>query len=209
MSANAMASRVGAEVLRSGGNAVDAAIATGFALAVVHPTAGNIGGGGFMVIRFPDGRTTTLDFREKAPLAAHPEMFLDENGEYSPGIHHNSHLAVGVPGTVAGFALAHEKYGSGDWARLVDPAVAVGRGRLRALRVPGRFHGPDSPLHGGLSGQHGQILQGRVSPTRRASSGGSPTWPGPWSGSGTRDGTASSSGRRHASSPRRWSGAGG
>jgi len=125
VSANAMASRVGAEVLRAGGNAVDAAIATGFALAVVHPTAGNIGGGGFMVIRFPDGRSTALDFREKAPLAAHAEMFLDENGEYSSQIHHGSHLAVGVPGTVAGFAMAHEKYGSGQWARLVGPALQL------------------------------------------------------------------------------------
>jgi gamma-glutamyltranspeptidase/glutathione hydrolase len=116
---------VGAEVLRSGGNAVDAAIATGFALAVTYPVAGNIGGGGFMVIRFPDGRVTALDFREKAPLAAHPEMFLDENGEYSADVHHNSHIAVGVPGTVAGFALAHEKYGSGDWSRLVAPAVEL------------------------------------------------------------------------------------
>ncbi len=112
-------------MLKAGGNAVDAAIATGFALAVVHPSAGNIGGGGFMVIRFPDGRTTALDFREKAPLAAHPEMFLDENGEYSSQIHHDSHLAVGVPGTVAGFAMAHEKYGSGEWSRLVDPAIGL------------------------------------------------------------------------------------
>jgi gamma-glutamyltranspeptidase/glutathione hydrolase len=125
VSANAIATRAGAEVLRAGGNAVDAAIATGFALAVVHPTAGNIGGGGFMVIRFPDGRTTALNFREKAPLAAYPEMFLDEEGEYSREIHHNSHRAVGVPGTVAGFAMAHEKYGSGEWARLVEPAVQL------------------------------------------------------------------------------------
>jgi len=123
VSANAMASRVGAQVLKAGGNAVDAAIATGFALAVVHPTAGNIGGGGFMVIRFPDGSATAMDFREKAPLAAYPEMFLDENGEYSSRIHHDSHLAVGVPGTVAGFALAHQRFGSGEWSRLVDPAV--------------------------------------------------------------------------------------
>jgi len=125
VSANTIASEVGARVLEEGGNAVDAAIATGFALAVVHPTAGNIGGGGFMVIRFPDGSTTALDFREKAPLAAHPEMFLDEDGEYSSTIHHNSHRAVGVPGTVAGFALAHERYGTGQWTRLVDPAVQL------------------------------------------------------------------------------------
>ncbi len=123
VSANSIASRVGAEVLEAGGNAVDAAIATGFALAVVHPTAGNIGGGGFMVIRFPDGRATALNFREKAPLAAHPEMFLDEDGEYSSRIHHDSHLSVGVPGTVAGFAMAHEKYGTSEWARLLGPAI--------------------------------------------------------------------------------------
>jgi gamma-glutamyltranspeptidase / glutathione hydrolase len=127
VSASAIASEVGGDVLRAGGNAVDAAIATGFALAVTYPTAGNIGGGGFMVIRFPDGRATAIDFREKAPLRAHPEMFLDARGEYSSEIHRNSHLAVGVPGTVAGFALAHERYGSGEWARLVGPAVALAR----------------------------------------------------------------------------------
>ena len=127
VSAYPHASRAGAEVLRSGGNAVDAAIATGFALAVTHPVAGNIGGGGFMVIRFPDGSSTVMDFREKAPLSAHPEMFLDEDGEYSYQIHHRSHLAVGVPGTVAGFAQAHEKYGSAAWAGLVEPAVALAR----------------------------------------------------------------------------------
>jgi gamma-glutamyltranspeptidase/glutathione hydrolase len=125
VSASAIASEVGARVLAAGGNAVDAAIATGFALAVTYPTAGNIGGGGFMVIRFPDGRATTFDFREKAPAAAHPEMFTDSTGAYSARIHHRSHVAVGVPGTVAGFALAHQRYGSGTWARLVDPAVRL------------------------------------------------------------------------------------
>ena len=119
------ASRAGAEVLAAGGNAVDAAIATGLALAVTHPSAGNIGGGGFMVIRFPDGSSTALDFREKAPLAAHPEMFLDADGEYSSRIHHDSHIAVGVPGTVAGFDKAFRLYGSGDWSALVDPAIEL------------------------------------------------------------------------------------
>ena len=76
-----------------------------------------------MVVRFPDGRATAIDFREKAPLAAHPEMFLDESGEYSFERHHNSHIAVGVPGTVAGFWMAHGKYGTGAWSDLVDPAV--------------------------------------------------------------------------------------
>lgn len=122
-----IASEVGADVLAAGGNAVDAAIATGFALAVTHPTAGNIGGGGFMVIRFPNGESTTLDFREEAPGAAHPEMWLDENGEYSSERHHDSHLAVGVPGTVAGFDKAHRLYGHADWSSLVEPSVALAR----------------------------------------------------------------------------------
>ncbi|MXX35034.1 MAG: gamma-glutamyltransferase [Gemmatimonadetes bacterium] len=127
VSAYPEASVAGAEVLAAGGNAVDAAIATGLALAVTHPAAGNIGGGGFMVIRFPDGSSTAIDFREKAPLRAHPEMFVGEDGEYSYQIHHRSHLAVGVPGTVAGFALAHEKYGNAEWAGLVEPSVALAR----------------------------------------------------------------------------------
>ncbi len=131
VSASEHASRVGTEVLRAGGNAVDAAIAAGFALAVTHPSAGNIGGGGFMVIRFPDGKATALDYREKAPLAAHPEMFLDEYGDYSSEIHHNSYLSVGVPGTVAGFFKAHESYGSLPWHQLVEPAVKLARDGFR------------------------------------------------------------------------------
>ena len=119
------ASEVGRDVLAAGGNAVDAAIATGLALAVTHPSAGNIGGGGFMVIRFPNGNSTAIDFREKAPLAADPEMWLDENGEYSSTVHHNSHMAVGVPGTVAGFDKAHKLYGSMNWERLVYPSVVL------------------------------------------------------------------------------------
>lgn len=125
VSASAIASQVGRDVLANGGNAVDAAIATGFALAVTYPTAGNIGGGGFMVIRFPDGRATTIDFRERAPAAATPGMFTDSTGAYSARIHHGSHKAVGVPGTVAGFDLAHQKYGKVSWAKLVDPAARM------------------------------------------------------------------------------------
>ena len=121
------ASKAGADVLAAGGNAVDAAIATGFAMTVTHPSAGNIGGGGFMVIRFPDGTTTALDFREKAPLTAHPEMWLDESGEYSRTKHHNGPLAVGVPGTVAGFWKAHQLYGSQEWEWLLRPAVDLAR----------------------------------------------------------------------------------
>jgi gamma-glutamyltranspeptidase/glutathione hydrolase len=125
VSASAIASQAGADVLAAGGNAIDAAIATGLALAVTYPTAGNIGGGGFMVIRFPDGRATSIDFREKAPAASRPDMFLDSAGAYSARIHHNTHVSVGVPGTVAGFALAHRKYGSREWRTLVEPSVRL------------------------------------------------------------------------------------
>jgi gamma-glutamyltranspeptidase/glutathione hydrolase len=124
-SENWRASQVGADVLAAGGNAVDAAIATGLALAVVNPRAGNIGGGGFMVIRFPNGQSTAIDFREKAPLASYPEMWLDDDGEYSRSLHHNSYRAVGVPGTVAGFDKAFRLYGSAGWPGLVQPAVAL------------------------------------------------------------------------------------
>jgi gamma-glutamyltranspeptidase/glutathione hydrolase len=125
VSASTIASQAGRDVLAAGGNAVDAAIATGFALSVTYPVAGNIGGGGFMVIRLPDGRATTIDFREMAPSAATPDMFTDTAGAYSGTIHHRSHKSVGVPGTVAGFALAHRKYGKAQWTRLVDPAVRL------------------------------------------------------------------------------------
>ena len=127
VSASVHASEAGADVLAAGGNAVDAAIATGFALAVTHPAAGNIGGGGFMVIRFSDGTSTAIDFREKAPLASHAGMWLDESGQYSRTMHHNSHLAVGVPGTVAGFWKAHRLYGSQEWRRSVSPAISLAR----------------------------------------------------------------------------------
>ena len=125
VSASSIASEAGRDVLAAGGNAVDAAIATGFALAVTYPTAGNIGGGGFMVIRFPDGRATAIDFREAAPQRAAPDMFIDSTGNYSYEIHHESYKSVGVPGTVAGFALAHQKYGKMPWTRVVDPAVSL------------------------------------------------------------------------------------
>ena len=127
VSASSIASEAGRDVLAAGGNAVDAAIATGFALAVTYPAAGNVGGGGFMVVRFPDGRATTFDFRERAPSAATPDMFTDSTGAYSARIHHDSYRSVGVPGTVAGFALAHRRYGDTQWARLVDPAVRLAR----------------------------------------------------------------------------------
>jgi gamma-glutamyltranspeptidase/glutathione hydrolase len=116
------ATRVGIEVLQAGGNAVDAAIAVGFALAVVHPSAGNIGGGGFAMLRMADGEAVALDFREKAPLSLVPEVYLDEEGRPTDQSR-IGHLAVGVPGTVAGFAELYERYGSLPWNELVAPAI--------------------------------------------------------------------------------------
>ena len=125
VSATADASQVGRDILAAGGNAVDAAVATAFALEVTYPVAGNIGGGGFMVIRLPNGTATTFDFREKAPAKSHPRMFLDENGRFSAKIRHESYLSVGVPGSVAGLAAAHAKYGKLPWSELVRPAVRL------------------------------------------------------------------------------------
>ena len=125
VSSHELASKIGLEVLKNGGNAIDAAIATGFALAVVHPGAGNIGGGGFMVIRLADGRVTTIDFRETAPAAAFRDMFLDDSLNVIPGKSWQTSLAAGVPGSVAGFGLAYEKYGSANWRDLVKPAVEL------------------------------------------------------------------------------------
>jgi gamma-glutamyltranspeptidase/glutathione hydrolase len=98
VTASPPASEVGRTVLAAGGNAMDAAVAIGFVLAVTLPGAGNVAGGGFMVLHFPDGRATTIDFRESAPLAATPDMFIDASGTYSPELHLNSYRSVGVPG---------------------------------------------------------------------------------------------------------------
>jgi gamma-glutamyltranspeptidase/glutathione hydrolase len=125
-STNAIASRVGVDVLKRGGNAIDAAIAVAFALAVTHPAAGNLGGGGFLMIRLKDGRTTAIDYREMAPAAATRNVYLDENGKLIEGEGGSlvGYRAAGVPGTVRGMELALKKYGSGKltWAQLVEPA---------------------------------------------------------------------------------------
>ena len=124
------ASRIGADILAKGGNAVDAAVAVGFALAVTLPRAGNLGGGGFMVLhRAETGENIAIDYRETAPAAATPDMFLDADGKADPEKSRDSALAVGVPGTVAGLALAHERYGSGRFtlAELIAPAVRLAR----------------------------------------------------------------------------------
>src|SRR5678816_3768561 len=132
-STNEVASRVGVDILKRGGNAVDAAIAVAFALAVTHPAAGNLGGGGFMMIRLKNGTTTTIDYREMAPAAAHRDVYLDKDGDLIKGEGGSlvGYRAAGVPGTVRGMELALKKYGSGKltWAQLVEPARQLaGRG---------------------------------------------------------------------------------
>jgi gamma-glutamyltranspeptidase/glutathione hydrolase len=124
-SASAPATDAGVEVLRQGGNAVDAAVATAFALAVTYPAAGNIGGGGFMIVRMADGRGAAIDYREAAPAKASKEMFLDDAGNVIPNASKTGHRAVGVPGTVAGMATAHEKFGKLPWKDVVAPAVRL------------------------------------------------------------------------------------
>ncbi|MBP1634439.1 MAG: gamma-glutamyltransferase [Acidobacteria bacterium] len=140
VSQNEAASRVGAAVLQEGGSVVDAAVATAFALAVTHPTAGNIGGGGFILFRPASGAPEAYDFREMAPRRATPTMFL-QDGKYSETLHHDSVLSVGVPGTVAGLHLAWKEHGKLPWRRLVEPAIRLARdgfpvteGLARSLR---------------------------------------------------------------------------
>ncbi|KAB0484207.1 gamma-glutamyltransferase 1 Threonine peptidase. MEROPS family T03 [Pseudomonas reinekei] len=125
VTAQHLASHVGVDVLKNGGNAVDAAVAVGYALAVVYPAAGNLGGGGFMTIQLADGRKTFLDFREKAPLAATPDMYLDKEGNVVPDLSTRGHLAVGVPGTVSGMELALSKYGTKPRKEVIAPAIKL------------------------------------------------------------------------------------
>ncbi|TPI28767.1 gamma-glutamyltransferase [Mesorhizobium sp. B3-1-6] len=127
VTAQHLATEIGVDVLKKGGNAVDAAVAVGYALAVVYPNAGNIGGGGFMTVRMKDGRTTFLDFRERAPLAATKTMYLDKDGNPVKGASLDGYLAVGVPGSVAGFEMAREKYGTLTRQDLMAPAIAYAK----------------------------------------------------------------------------------
>ena len=125
-SAEANASEVGLQVLQRGGNAVDAAIAVAFALAVTHPSAGNVGGGGFMVVRMADGKAAAIDYREVAPGAASRDMYLDAKGDVTRGSLDGA-KAAGIPGTVAGMELAHSRFGTIPWAELVAPAIRLAR----------------------------------------------------------------------------------
>ena len=127
VSTDRVSSEIGAEILRRGGNAVDATVAVHFALAVVNPEAGNIGGGGFMVLRMDDEEPVALDFREKAPLAATRDMFLDDSGNLNDRSR-VGHLAVGVPGSVAGMWEAHQRFGSLPWHELIEPSINLAEG---------------------------------------------------------------------------------
>ena len=126
-SRSALASEVGADIMRNGGNAIDAAVATGFALAVTYPAAGNLGGGGFMVIRLSDGRVVTNDHRERAPAGAQRDMYLDASGNVVPGLSTESHLASGVPGSVAGMLDVLEKYGTLPRKTVIAPAIRLAK----------------------------------------------------------------------------------
>jgi len=122
-----LASQVGVEILQAGGNAIDAAVATGFALAVVHSPAGNIGGGGFMLIRMADGKTHFLDYREKAPAAATRDMYLDPSGNVIPDASEIGYKSIGVPGSVAGMTYAEQKYGKLTLKQVMAPAIKLAR----------------------------------------------------------------------------------
>lgn len=155
-SAHPDASTVGVEILQAGGNAIDAAVATHFALAVVFPFAGNLGGGGFAVVRTKQGKNYSLDFREKAPLKAHRDMYLDEQGNIRAGLSTLGHLASGVPGSVDGMVELHKKFGKLPWAKVVQPAIDLAEkgvilterealGLNRTQTTFAEVNGPDSP----------------------------------------------------------------
>jgi gamma-glutamyltranspeptidase/glutathione hydrolase len=143
-----LASQVGAEILRRGGNAVDAAIAVGFAIAVTFPNAGNLGGGGFMLVHLEGGghADEAIDYRETAPAAATRDMFLDAKGKVVEGLSTGSHKASGVPGTVAGLWMAHQRHGTLPWRDLVMPAVELARAdRVYDPRSPPRRRDSSPP----------------------------------------------------------------
>ncbi len=142
-----LATDAGVEILREGGNAIDAAVATGFALAVVHPAAGNIGGGGFMLVRLHNGKSTFIDYREKAPLAATADMYLDAKGDVIPDASVVGYKAIGVPGSVAGMVYAEKKYGRLDLKRVMQPALRLARdGFVLSVEEAEELHDPSLAL---------------------------------------------------------------
>ena len=166
VSDNVLASQVGIDILKKGGNAIDASVATALALAVTHPEAGNIGGGGFIVLMKSDREVTTFDFREKAPLKASPDMFLDKEGNLIEDSNHETIKAVGVPGTVAGLFLAHQKYGKLPWADLVQPAVDLAKigfpmtwGLYKVALVKSELEEPYDIMANYFRNEAGEIVQ--------------------------------------------------
>ena len=123
--AHPLAAKIGVDILKKGGNAIDASIAVQFALTVAFPAAGNIGGGGFMLVRTKEGAVSFLDFREKAPSRATARMYLNENGDVIKNLSISGHLASGIPGSVEGMVEAHRKFGTLPWKDLVQPAIEL------------------------------------------------------------------------------------
>jgi len=141
VSVHHLAADAGVEILREGGNAVDAAVATGFALAVVYPYAGNLGGGGFMLVHFATGKSTFIDYRERAPLAATPDMYLDANGNVIPNASITGYKSIGVPGSVAGMVYAEKKYGKLTLAKVMAPAIRLAsQGYVLTDEEAGQLH---------------------------------------------------------------------
>jgi gamma-glutamyltranspeptidase / glutathione hydrolase len=146
VSTSSFASKVGVEILKKGGNAVDAAVAVGFALAVTYPSAGNLGGGGFMVIHLADGKNISIDFREKAPLSAHRDMYLNEAGEFIPELSQQGTTSAGVPGSVAGLIYALEKYGTMPLADVIQPAIDLAKNGWRLEKRDSIYFSNTIPL---------------------------------------------------------------
>ena len=146
VSASSYASQVGVNILKKGGNAVDAAVATGFALAVTYPSAGNIGGGGFMVIHLADGRNVTIDYREKAPLSAYRDMYLNKEDEFVPELSQQGTTSAGVPGSVAGLLYAFQKYGTLPLSEVIEPAIELAKNGWKLNARDARYFGENIPL---------------------------------------------------------------
>jgi gamma-glutamyltranspeptidase/glutathione hydrolase len=171
-STNEVASRVGVDIMKRGGNAVDAAIAVAFALAVTHPAAGNLGGGGFMMIRLKDGRTTAIDYREMAPAAATHDIYLDKNGNVIKGEGGSleGYRAAGVPGTVRGMELALKKYGSGklSWTQLIEPARRLAANGFTVTRTLARsLRGKREIIQGGETVEEDRLYLATYPETKR------------------------------------------
>jgi gamma-glutamyltranspeptidase/glutathione hydrolase len=146
VSTSSYASKVGVEILKKGGNAVDAAVAVGFALAVTYPSAGNLGGGGFMVIHLSDGKNIAIDYREKAPLSAHRDMYLNEAGEFVPELSQQGTTSAGVPGSVAGLIYALENYGTMSLAEVIQPAIDLAKNGWKLEQRDSIYFGNTIPL---------------------------------------------------------------